>query len=485
MIFTIASISKRYSDNTMLENISAEIEGGKVYGLIGYNGGGKSTLAKIICGVIEPDEGRLLIDGKECSNWNIRTAMKEGVFLVDNDRTMLPNLSLEENILLGINFIKRNPLLGTFTHRIIFRKKYKALLKHYGIKLDTGVTSIRISHALKSIMELIRVQVCNPKLVVIDEIDTNVDEASLRIIYKIIRDMADSGVGIMYISHDLERIMKYADVVSIIVDTQLLSTMDSSSVDAKGVVDTLIRISKEKPPRILVEPEAKILELKHMNNQLIKDFNVEVREGEIVGIIGLNKEGDDSFSNILFKSKGEKSFRNRDVRITMPQEAIDTGIVLLDSNLLQNYIFSNSTISDNMIPYKIRAKHLSDAVQNEMCKRYLTKIAINAEPDDKIEMLSMGEQKKVLIMKSILSEGDVYVFDRLMDNIDVVSKVDIYNIINELKRKGKGLILISNDYKEIAGISDIVYVIKEGKVAHKVHNNKQGEKELLDIYLSQ
>jgi len=483
MIFTIAGISKRYFDNAVLENVSAEIEGGKVYGLVGYNGGGKSTLAKIVCGVIEPDEGHLLMNGKDFTNWDVRTAMKEGVFLVDHDGTMLPHLSVEENLLLGINFVKRNPFFGTFAHRIKFKKRYKALLKRYGIKFDTGVMGVRLPHSLKCIMELIRVQVCNPKLVVIDEIDTNVDEASLRIIDRIIKDMTDEGVGIIYISHDLERIMKISDVVSIIVETQLISTMDTSSVDAEGVVDTLMRISREKPPRIQVEPQTRILELKHMNNQLIKDLSVEVREGEIVGIIGLNKEGDDSFSNILFNSSGKKIFRDREVRITTPQEAIDTGIVLLDSNLMRNYIFSDSSISDNMIPYKIRARHLSDELQEEMCRRYLTKLAINAEPDDKIEMLSTGHQKKVLIVKSILSEGEVYVFDRLTDNIDVVSKVDIYNIMNELKRKGKGLVLISNDYNEIAGICDTVYVVKEGKVAHKIHNNKRGEKELLDICL--
>lgn len=480
MIFTIAGISKRYIDNIVLENVSAEIAGGKIYGLIGYNGGGKSTLAKIICGVIESDEGKLFLDGKDCTNWTIKEAMREGVFLVDHYSTMISDLSVEENILLGINFIKRNPLFGTFASRIEFKKKYKKLFKHYGINCDVNLLVAKLPRAMQNIIELIRVQICSPRLVVIDEIDTNIDRKSQKIIDRIIADMALAGIAVIYISHNLDHVLNIADVVEIIVETQLVDTMETSSVDAESIIDTLVRISKEKPPRIIIEPQAVILEMKHIHNNMIEDFSLEVREGEIVGIIGLDREGEASFSKLLFSDKGKKLFRENEVRITTPQEAADKGVIFLDSNIMQNYIFPDSSITENMIPYRLRTKHLSDELKEGLCKRYLNKLSIYAEPGDKIEQLSTGHQKKVLIVKNILSEGEVYIFDRLTDNIDVVSKVDIFNIINELKRKGKGIILISNDYNEIVGISDVVYIVKGGKTSPKMYNNKRNEKEILD-----
>lgn len=481
MIFTMADVSKRYNDNVVLEHVSMKIEGKKVYGLTGDNGGGKSTIAKIVCGMVTPDEGSLSIDQKVCTNWSIKEAMREGVFLVAHETTILPYLSVEENILLGINFVKRNPLLGTFWHRMLYKKKYKELLKRYGITLDTSVSSIRLSRSMQNIMELIRIQICNPKLVVIDEVDTNMNVESQRILDKIIDDLVDAGAAVIYISHHLESIIKRSDVIGILVENQVIDMMDANEVNADGIMDTLLRISKEKPPKILLRPQDMIFEMKHVHNAIIEDFSIEVREGEIIGILGLDKEGDASFTNILFQSKGTKYFRGNEVKITTPKEAADSGLILLDANVIQNYMFMDSSIRENMLPYSILKRHLSEELLNKMCRRYLKKLAIEADPEDKIEELSTGQQKKVLIAKSILSEGEIYVFDRLTDNIDVISKIDIYNIINELKRNGKGVVLISNDYNEIFGISDLVYRVKEGKIIQKTNNDKQNGKETLSI----
>ncbi|OYP52809.1 hypothetical protein CG709_02150, partial [Lachnotalea glycerini] len=283
MIFTMAEVSKRYCDNVVLEHVSMKIEGGKVYGLTGDNGGGKSTIANIVCGVVAPDEGSLMMDGKRCINWNIKKAMREGVFLVAHETTMLPYLSVEENILLGINFVKRNPIWGTFIHRMKYKKKYKKLLKRYGITLDTSVTSIRLSRSMQNIMELIRVQICNPKIVVIDEVDTNMDVDSQKVLDKIIKDLACAGSAIIYISHNLESIMKRSDVIGILVENQVIDMMDASAVNAESVMDTLLRLSKEKPPKILLRPQAMIFEMKHIHNTISEDKATEGREGEREG----------------------------------------------------------------------------------------------------------------------------------------------------------------------------------------------------------
>ena len=485
MVFKISEICKQYGDNIVLENISLELQGGKVHGILGYNGAGKSTLGKIVGGVIQKDSGHMHLDRMECSNWDVRRAMRSGVFIVDYHSTLLPELTVRENMLYGLNSIKDGNLLSVIRNKKKIVQRLKSELEHYGLECNMDWQISQVSNSMRNILELLRIKLFSPKVVVVDEIDANVNEFFRERIKKIIRDMAEDGVAVLYISHQIQRVMEISDEISAIMDAHLVETVKVADMKPENVIDMMFKITNEHPPKTIVKPQAKILELKHISNNVISDFSLYVREGEIVGVVGLEKEGPASFGELLFSDKyhpkqgGDVLFREKEISLVTPQDAMKAGVIFLDSNVIDQYLFPGQTVRENMLPFAIRVKCRDLETQTKICQSYLDKLSIKAKPEDKIEHISTGHQKKILIAKNILSEGEVFIFANPTDNIDTVSKIDIYNIMNELKMRGRGIILISNDYHEVAGICDVIVVVEDGKVVRKFNNYALHEKELI------
>lgn len=485
MVFKIAEICKQYGDNVVLDNITLNLVGGRIHGILGYNGAGKSTLAKIIGGVLQMDSGHMWLDNTECVNWDVRKAMQQGVFLVDYHSTLLSELTVRENMLYGLNSIKKPKPLGVIWNEKRMLKKLQEELDHYDIQCRMDWQVSQISTSMRNILELLRVKLFSPKVVVVDEIDVNVNEDCRDKIREIIRDMANDGAAVLYISHQIQRVMDISDDISAILDAHLVETIEVSKMRPENVIDMLFRITNEHPPKTIVKPQAKILEMRDISNNIIRNFSLYVREGEIVGVVGLEKEGPASFGDLLFtdhfhpKRSGTIYFREKELNLVTPQDAMKAGIIFLDSNVIDQYLFPGKTVRENMLPFAIRVKCRDTAEQTRICESYLKKLSIKAKPEDKIETLSTGYQKKVLIARNILSEGEVFIFASPTDNIDTVSKIDIYNIMNELKMRGRGIILISNDYHEVAGICDVIVVVEEGEIVRKFQNYTMHEKELM------
>lgn len=486
MVFQLNHIQKQFDENLILEDVSLVIEEGTIHGMIGYNGAGKSTTAKIIGGVCSYDAGEIVIDGKVIKEWNVTVAMKHGVYFADNHSTLLPELTIMENMLYGLNSMSKCGTLGF----IVGRNKIKKKLQHYinrlhlPCKVDQRVGEL--TNSLRNVLELIRICMFEPKLIVIDELDSSVNKYDKDIIRALMMELKEKNVAVLYISHQIEYALSVSDIISIIMNKHILQTIRTDSREQDSMLEILFCSTVENPPKTIIEPQAVILEMKNIKTGLIDNFSMEVREGEIVGIIGLEKEGPASFEEILFLHKYQNNnkskiyVREQEVKLIQPKDAVKYGIVFLDANILEKYIFNECTVWENMLPYSVKIKHKSEKVRIKICQDYLKKLHIEAEATDMIESLSTGAQKKILLARNILSEGELFIFNSPTDNIDTVSKVDIYNIINELKSRGNGIVVISNDYHEIAGISDYIIVVQNGKIVKKYHNLTNHEKEIFE-----
>ena len=472
MLFQVTGISKQYGEQLILENVSLDILGGEIHGIVGYNGAGKSTMARIMAGIIQRDSGKILFDHIEVKDWSVRKALRAGVFYVDTHSTLLPELSVLENMLYGLNNAKRSIFSLILRNQKWIERELNANIQQYGLECRAKSEVASLSTSEKRVLELLRVKMFHPRVLLIDEVDSNVNERYQKIMWQIIQEMRDGGTAVLYISHQVNQIIEVSDRISVLTDAHIVETIDNDRDHPESVFDMMFRMEKERPPKTNITPQAKLIEFSNITNSKLRDFSMYVREGQIVGVLGLEKEGPASMEAVLFSQhhKGHVYYREKEIKITTPKDAMDAGIVFLNANEMENYLFYGRTVVENMLPYMIRVKCRDLDKQRELCQIYLDKLSIEASPDDLIEHVSSGYQKKILIARNILAEGELYILNNPTDNIDVISKIDIYNIINELKRRGNGIILVSNDYHEIAGISDMIIVVKGGRVVRKYQN---------------
>ena len=478
MEFQISAVNKQYGDHGILENVNLTIFGGEIHGIVGYNGAGKSTMAKIMAGMIQKDSGKLLIDQVEMKEWDVHRAMRRGVFYVDSRTTLLPKLSVRENMLYGLNSVSHIWPFGIMRNRKWMERELDASIRRFGLECRPESSVGELSNSVREVLELLRAKMFHPRVLLIDELDSNVNHRCQEIIWQLVREMRDYGTAIMYISHQVNQVLEVSDRISVLMDAHIVETIRNDREHPESMFDMMFRMVKERPPKTIVAPQAKLIEFSHISNSRLKDFSMYVREGEIAGVMGLEKEGMASIESILFHQyhKGKVYYRESEVKIETPKDAVDSGIVFLNANVMEDYLFSGRTVMENMLPYMLRVKCRDLQKQREICQVYLDKLSIDVAPEDIIDHVSSGYQKKILIARNILAEGELYIFNNPTDNIDVVSKIDIYNIINELKRRGNGIILVSDDYHEIAGISDVIIVVKGGEIVRKYYNFSTDEK---------
>lgn len=484
MMIQLEHISKKYDDMLILEDITMRVQAGMIHGIIGYNGAGKSTIAKIIGGMCEMDGGEMYLDGSRLKKWDVSTALRNGVYLVDNHSTLLPELTVLENMLYGLNGMMPGKKAPIITARRRVEKQLGRMIQALGLDCRPNQLVRELTNSLRNVLELVRVVMFSPKFVMIDEIDTSVNENDKEIIRQLILWMKSEGVGIVYISHQIEYVISLADEISIIMNKHVVETVRTADKNPGSMLEVLFRSVRDKPPKTIVEAQAVIMELRRVNTGVLKDFSLKVKEGEIVGVIGLDKQGPGSFDGLLFfgnyHGNGRILVREQEIRMSTPWEAMRAGIVFLDANVLENYLFYGCTVWENMLPFSIKVSHKSEEQRIEICESYLKKLHIETSATEIIDKVSTGVQKKILLARHILADGELYIFNNPTDNIDTISKIDIYNIINELKSRGNGIIFVSNDYREIAGISDRIIVVQNGRVVRDFENRTNDEKEIFE-----
>lgn len=300
MIFQISGVNKQYDDDIILEDVNLDIRGGEIHGIVGYNGAGKSTMAKIIAGIAQMDSGKIALDHMEQKNWSIRKAMRTGVFYADCRSTLLPELTVLENMLYGLNNIRGNRLFGILLNQRRIERELTAAIDRFQLECAPDSKVAELSTSLKSTLELLRIRMFHPKVLLIDELDSNVNEKYLDIMETMIGEMKGDGTGILYISHQVDKVLQVSDRVSVLMDAHVVETFEREQFQSEGAFDRMFRMMSERLPKTVITPQAKILEFEQVSNSKIRDFSMYVREGEIVGILGLEKEGPASIEEILF-----------------------------------------------------------------------------------------------------------------------------------------------------------------------------------------
>lgn len=481
-ILEMKNISKSFPGVKALSGVNLRAFSGEVMALLGENGAGKSTLMKILSGVYKRDEGTIKIDGKEVEINGIKDAQNLGISIIHQELSLLPNLTIYENLFLG------NEILGGFKlNKREMIKKSEELLRSFDFTVSPKTLTKELTVGEMQMVEIIKAVSKDAKIIIMDEPTTALTEVETEKLFKIIERLKNNNVAIIYISHRMEEIFKICDKITVLRDGTFIGEEDVKGITKDKLISMMVgRKLEEQFPRIDTKIGNSILKVENLSwKDKIKDVSFELFEGEILGIAGLMGSGRTEVAKLIFgeykKSSGNIYIEGKKAEINSPKDGIREGIAYLSEDrkkeglILKLSVLENMTLS-NLKKYESKVKRINRAKELEDCKAYTKKLLIKtSSPNQLIKNLSGGNQQKVIIAKWLLTSPKVFIIDEPTRGIDVGAKKEIYQILNELKAQGKGIIMISSDMEEILGVSDRILVMHEGRITGQIERDKANQ----------
>lgn len=470
-IVEMEHIDKSFPGVKALDDVSFCLRAGEVMALLGENGAGKSTLMKILSGVYQKDSGTIHIFGKEVQDLNPKKAQELGVAIIHQELNLCGHLTVTENIFLGHETMKKG-LLSDKEMRLEAKKVLDEL--NMDISPEAVVGDLAVSK--QQMIEIAKALSINAKILIMDEPTSALTSKEIEDLFVIIRKLTSQGMGIVYISHRLEELQHIVDRITIMRDGKYITSMDFKDTSLQVIITNMVgREIKEKFPRISCARGRKILEVKHLNaGNMVKNINLELFEGEIVGIAGLMGAGRTETTRAIFgvdpKESGEIILDGETIHINNPMDAIRAGIVLAPEDRKKDGLCTKLSIRENVglpnldflsnrfgvIKRKKEEKITMEAVEN-------LKIKV-ASIENNADSLSGGNMQKVVVGKWLARKSRVVIFDEPTRGIDVGAKVEIYHLMNDLKKQGIGVMFVSSEMPEVIGISDRVIVMCDGRI---------------------
>lgn len=469
-ILRMENISKSFPGVKALDDVSFTAYEGEVMALLGENGAGKSTLMKILSGVYTKDSGRILLNGEEINVLNPRDAAEKGIAIIHQELNLIPNLTVYENIFLGREKVN--------SYRVL-KKDYmidesKKLLERLRVDIDPTLRVNEISIAKQQMVEIARALSLNASVIVMDEPTDTLTDKEVDSLFDVIRELKSENKAIVYISHRLKEVFEVCDRATVLRDGKLIDERMISELDEDEIIKLMVgRTLDEQFPYLKTQASENVLEVKNLTNKYVKNISFSLKKGEVLGISGLVGAGRSELGKTIFGlypiDEGEILLEGKKVEFKSPKEAIENGIMYVSEDrkseglVLSMDVKSNITLS-SLDKFK-RAIGLDKKKEERVTQEYREKIKIKTPSlTQKVKNLSGGNQQKVAIAKSLLTEPKVLILDEPTRGIDVGAKREIYDLLNAIKKEGHCVIMISSEMPEILGMSDRIIVMHEGVV---------------------
>lgn len=493
IILELKNVCKQFANAAALSNVSLVLKRGEIHALLGENGAGKTTLMKVLTGAIPMDSGEIYMDGKRVTISSPADAQKLGISMVYQDFSLFPHLTVAENI-----FIGNKPMIKGSVDLINWRAlfcKAKALLEQLGFPIDPRAIVEDLNMPKRQMVEIARALAQQPRILIMDEPTSALAEQEIMQLFSVLKNIVSQrGASIIYVTHRLEEIWMIADSVSVMRDGTLISTEAVNATDPDSLIFQMIgKDVKDKYPKLPIKKGAEVFRVKDLSvKDQLSDISFVLHEGEILGIAGFLGSGRSTLAKALFGaesiSTGEIFVDQQKVRISSPKEAIENGIALLSEDRLEQGLFPYMSISANMVAANLHQftkdlminKHKEDKLAN----MYIKKLGIKTPKSrEAVSKLSSGNQQKVLIAKWMLAKARVFILDEPTRGLDIGSKVEVYNLMNELARSGSGIIMISPELPELLGMCDRLLVLHKGRIAKELARHEASQ-ELVFHYAS-
>lgn len=465
---SMSAIEKRFGATIALDGVDLQVEKGEVHALVGENGSGKSTLMKILAGAIKADKGSMTLDGKEYSPRNPAAGRRAGIAMIYQELAICADLTLAENILLGVE----QSHIGVIDARSTRKRAQEALeLLGYG-HLNVDAPARQFPIATLQIVEIARAVALGSSVVVLDEPTSSLTQHDVHRLFDVIETLRNNGHAVIYISHFLDEIQRITDRMTILRDGQMIAVRNTNEVDSDGIVSLMVgRQIESIYPRSERTPGEAILEVNGLHGRVKpQDASFQLRRGEVLGIAGLNGSGRTEILRTIFGLDPVKSGQVRVGQYTgnaRPARRWLQGMGMLSEDRKQEGLALTMTIADNMTLTKLQdmgsAGFVSSKIQDDRSREWIKKLSIKCQgPEQPIGALSGGNQQKVAIARLMVHDVDVLLLDEPTRGIDVGSKEQIYQLIDQAALSGKAVLMISSYLPELLGVCDRIAVMHKG-----------------------
>ncbi len=486
VIVSMKGIIKTFPGVKALDNVDFELKSGEVMALLGENGAGKSTLMKILSGVYTKEGGSLKVCGREYEHMNPKLAQQVGVAIIHQELNMCKHLSVVENIFLGRELIKN----GTLDNAKMEAEANK-VLSSLGMDIDPKHIVGDMSVSKQQMVEIAKALSINAKILIMDEPTSSLTAREIEELFKIIKQLRANGCGIVYISHRLEELKEIVDRVTIMRDGKYISSANFADISMNKIISDMVgREITEQFPRVSCEKGKKIFEVKNLNaGRMVRNISFSLHEGEIVGLAGLMGAGRTETTRAIFgadpKSSGEIVLDGKTLDIKRPMDAIKAGVVLAPEDRKKDGLCTGLSIRQNLaLPNLDYICNLFGVInskrEDELCKKAVDNLRIKT-PNVEVNSgnLSGGNQQKVVVGKWLARDSRVVIFDEPTRGIDIGAKVEIYNLMNELKKNGIAVMFISSEMPELMGIADRIMVMCDGRITGELSVEEATQEEIM------
>ncbi len=471
-ILKMQGIQKYFSGVHALKGVDFDLKAGEVHALMGENGAGKSTLIKVLCGIHKKDSGSITYFGEDVSFANIAESQVAGISVIHQELNMMNHLTVAQNIFIGRELKK-----SFFIDDRTMEKEAQKLFDKIGVKIDPGCRLGDLTVGKQQMVEIAKAISRECRLLVLDEPTAALTQPEVEELFKIMRELKEKGIGMIYISHRMDEINRISDRVTVMRDGEYVGTVDTADVTKDDIVKMMVGrvIMGDKKEASAVSADAPVvLEVKHLNaGKEVQDVCFRLRKGEILGFAGLMGAGRTEVARALYgadpKQSGEIFLNGKKVNIKTPEQAVKNGICYLSEDRKRYGLMLAKSVSENSaiasLDKFIKTGWIDDKqiakVSAETNAQLRTK---TPSMEQLLKNLSGGNQQKVIIARWLIKDCDIFIFDEPTRGIDVGAKSEMYTLMEDLASKGKSVIMISSELAEIQRLSDRVIVMCEGRI---------------------
>ena len=480
-ILEVRGITKLFPGVCALDKVHLELREGEVVCLVGENGAGKSTLIKILSGVYTPDEGEIILNGQQVHFKGPLDAIKAGFSVVYQEHKLMKNLSVAENIYFG-----RFPMkAGGFVDFRKLNQDTQRILDDLGMHIKPTARVETLNSSQSQMVEIAKAYSVGARIMILDEPSASITDSELLKLFEIINKLKKQGKSIIYISHRLKELFEIGDRVVVFKDGHYVGQEDIGNVTVDKLVSMMVGRDIGKVYRPKDRPVGQeVLRVEGLCNDVVTDCSFTVHAGEIVGFAGLVGSGRSELMESLFgyrrKSAGTVTIGGRQVEIKKPKDAIRSGLGFVTEDRKTTGLILNKSVGFNtsfaildklsrlgFVDRKEEAKLVDQSIQQLSVK--------TPSPKQEAGNLSGGNQQKVILSKWLLAQPQLLICDEPTKGIDVGTKQEFYNILDDLARQGKAIIVVSSELPEVIGLSNRIYVMSGGRIVKELAESEMDE----------
>lgn len=492
-VLSVSHLTKKFPGVIALHDLTFSLREGEVHALCGENGAGKSTLIKCISGIWPHGsyEGQILVHGAESKFAGIEDSEKAGIAVIYQELALVGEMTVAENIFLG-----KEPKKGLFVDWHQMYSECRKLLEQYELDLNPNSLVKDLGIGQQQLVEIVKALAKDSKILLLDEPTAALTDTEVEKLLKIINQLRDKGISCLYISHRLDEVMRISDRITVLRDGESIITKDTKDMTESEVIRNMVgrEISNLFPQRTVSQKET-LLSIKKLSVKSCQDCSVSLKEidfdlhkGEVLGIGGLMGAGRSELLMHIFCSKGQResgevTFKSAKLEGNSAGDSISNGLIMVTEDRKKLGLVLDETIAFNM-----SLSHLKNFIKNGLVDRhsemvenrkYFEALSVKAPGlQSKVGGLSGGNQQKVVLGKALMTSPEVIFLDEPTRGIDIGAKAEIYELINDLTKQGKAVILVSSELPELLGMSDRILMLSAGRQA-EILDKKDATEEIL------